>query len=155
MNTKKDITQTIIALLEAMGVSSPSVSVLTDDFGTVYMVETKESDLLIGNRGETLLSLNHLVKRMIEKEEGVENFSVDVNGYQKERNEELRARARVYAERAKTFQSDVEMDPMSSYERMMVHAALSGEGHIKTESVGVGRDRRVVIKYIPDTDQKI
>ncbi len=152
---KEDIRKTITELLNHMGVSSPDVSIETDDFGTVYMIQTPDSSFLIGNNGETLLALNHVVKRIVGKKEDEEDFSVDVNGYQKERNDGLRAKARVYAERAKTFQSDVEMDPMSSYERMIVHAVLAKDPEIKTESAGVGRDRRIVVKYAHNTDPKI
>ena len=144
----KTIKETITELLTRMGISSHVVSVETDDFGAVYMVETPDSRVLIGDRGETLLAINHLVKRMVEREDGAENFSVDVSGYQKAKNEELRARARVYAERAKMFQTDVEMDPMSSYERMIVHAALAGNTEVKTESAGIGRERKVVVRYV-------
>ena len=154
---KKNISETIAELLTHMGVSSPVVSMEKDDFGTVYMVETPDSRMVIGNRGETLLALNHIVKRITGKKEGMpaaqaeaneENFSIDVQCYQKEKNVELRARAHLYATRAMRFQSDVEMDPMSSYERMVVHAALAGSPGIKTESSGYGRERRVVVRYI-------
>lgn len=146
---KQNPTDTIAGLLQAMGISSPTVSIGADDFGTVYSVETPDGRLLIGNNGETLLALNHVVKRMLERKEGEEDFSVDVNGFQRAKNEELRAKARMYAERAKSFQTDVEMEPMSSYERMVVHAVLAKEPDIKTESSGFGRERKVVVKYVP------
>lgn len=135
-------------LLAHLGVVAESVETQTDALGTVIAVNTKEQDVLIGDRGETLLALNHLIKRIVEKEGTEENFSVDVNDYQKGRNDDLRARAKVFADRAKAFQLDVEMDPMSSYERMVVHASLAGDAEIKTESAGSGRDRRVVVKYV-------
>jgi predicted RNA-binding protein Jag len=52
------------------------------------------------------------------------------------------------SDRAKSFKIDVELDPMSSYERMIVHSYLEGVPEIKTESIGEGSSRRVVIKYI-------
>ena len=64
---KKNISETIAELLTHMGVSSPVVSMEKDDFGTVYMVETPDSRMVIGNRGETLLALNHIVKRITGK----------------------------------------------------------------------------------------
>lgn len=144
---KQSIPETITLLFQHMGISSPSVSIETDTLGTVYGVETSDSRLFLGNNGEALIALNHIVKRIVEKPKEGE-FSVDVNNYQKNRNDELRAKARVYAERAKAFQSDVEMDSMSSYEHMVVHAALMDDPNIKTESKGTGRERKVVVKYV-------
>jgi len=135
-----------------MGFESPLVSIQSDEIGVVYMIETKDSPLLIGNRGETLHALNNIIKRIAEKEGVEDSFSIDVNNYQKIRNDDIKAKARMLAERAKQFEVDVDMDPMSSYERMIVHAALAEDGKIKTESTGFGRDRKVVIKYVKDED---
>lgn len=138
-----------------MGIVAESVEAHTDVLGIVIMINTKEPDTLIGDRGEALLAFNHLVKRVAEKGGVEETFSIDVNGYQKTRNDDLRARAKVFADRAKAFQLDVEMDPMSSYERMVVHASLAGDKEIKTESAGSGRDRRVVVKYVGKSEQPV
>lgn len=51
------------------------------------------------------------------------------------------------AERARTFKHDVEMSPMSPYDRLIVHASLTGLPDIKTESLGEGQVRHIVIKY--------
>jgi spoIIIJ-associated protein len=51
------------------------------------------------------------------------------------------------AERARSFQYDVELSPMSAYERLIVHTTLQNAPNVKTESLGEGRNRRVVIKY--------
>ena len=51
------------------------------------------------------------------------------------------------AERARAFQYDVELTPMSAYERLIIHMTLADAPNVKTESLGEGRNRRVVIKY--------
>jgi spoIIIJ-associated protein len=51
------------------------------------------------------------------------------------------------AERARSLQYDVELSPMSAYERLIVHTTLQDAPNVKTESQGEGRNRRVVIKY--------
>ena len=96
-----------------------------------------------------MLALNHLMKRIVDKkeDESLPSFLVDVNDYQKKRIDDIRARAHMLAERARYFKSSVEMDPMSSYERMIVHAEFTEVPDIKTESTGNGRDRRVVLRY--------
>jgi predicted RNA-binding protein Jag len=52
------------------------------------------------------------------------------------------------AEEARNLKTDVTMEPMSSYDRMVVHSTLAGQADISTESVGEGRDRKVMVKYL-------
>lgn len=118
-----------------------------------FIIKTEEVNMLIGENGKHLLALNHLVKKIAEnkfKGAGLEKitFFLDVNDFQMKKIEELRNTARVSAQRAIFFKKEVEMDPMSSYDRRIVHSSLSGHLDIKTESVGEGLDRRVVIKPI-------
>lgn len=117
------------------------------------MIETPDSRFMIGREGETLRSLNHLVRKIAEKssgEEEIANIFVDVNGYQKKRFDSLKNIAHMMAERAKYFKSNIEVDPMPASERRIIHMFLEGIPDIKTESEGYGPNRRVVIKYIGD-----
>lgn len=115
----------------------------------IVSVKTKETRTLIGINGETLGALDYVVKKMIEhQEKGVPLFSIDVDGYKTDRIQEIQQKAMIMAERAKSFQYDVEMPPMSAYERLIVHATLQNVPAVKTESQGVGKDRKLVIKYI-------
>src|SRR6266436_3564472 len=61
------------------------------------------------------------------------------------RFEELRMTARVAAERVQTSRQPFRLNPMSSRERRIVHLALKDMNGIRTESVGVGEERQVVI----------
>jgi len=117
---------------------------------TRFVIASPDSALLIGERGARLFSLNYLLKKIIEKEfpDARISFTVDVNDYQKKQVDDLRAKAHMLAERARYFKSSVEMDPMSSYERLIIHAEFTDIPDIKTESTGGGKDRRVVIKYV-------
>jgi spoIIIJ-associated protein len=117
------------------------------------MIETPDSRFMIGRDGETLRSLNHLVRKVVEKESGMEEISniyVDVNGYQKKRFDNLKNIAHMMAERAKYFKSNIEIDPMPANERRIIHMFLESIPDIKTESEGYGPNRRVVIKYVGD-----
>lgn len=117
------------------------------------MIETPDSRFMIGREGETLRSLNHLVRKIVEKEsnqEEVGNIFIDINGYQKKRFDSLKNIAHMMAERAKYFKSNIEVDPMPANERRIIHMFLEGIPEIKTESEGLGPNRRVVIKYIGD-----
>ena len=149
-NTK--IKTLIEDLLKNMSITFDSVDI-TDDSLTgrvVFVIKTKESGLLIGDRGETFQALSHLIKKMVNKgkEEQSSQFAIDVNDYQSSMIEKIKNQANILANRARDLKSDVEMEPMSSYERLVVHGALTDQPNVKTESIGEGRDRRVVIKYV-------
>lgn len=116
---------------------------------TVFTIHTDDARVLIGPHGDTIHALDMLVKKVVEKKIGSEehHFLVDVNGYRAQKIRELEQKAKMMAERARSFQYDVELEPMSAYERLIVHTVLQGEEHIRTESQGEGRGRRIVIKY--------
>lgn len=119
------------------------------------MIDTPDSRFMIGREGETLRSLNHLVRKMAEKileQEEISNIFVDINGYQKKRFDSLKTIAHMMAERAKYFKSNVEVDPMPASERRIIHMFLEDVPDIKTESEGYGPTRRVVIKYVGDSN---
>ncbi len=131
-----------------LGVDFDSVSVSTR-YRTVVSVSSQESKALIGPHGEHLQALNSVLRRMVEKQHGEEasSFLVDVNGYHEERMEGVRQNARMLAQRARLFKHDVDMDPMSSYERLVVHELFAEDPEIKTESAGEGKFRHIVLKY--------
>ena len=151
--TKKDEVKALISeLLVVMHVPVENMEVVTDEKtgNDVFMIYTPDEEALIGRDGERFSALLHLVKRMVNKEEegAVEyKFSIDVNNYQKNRIDKLRNKALILANQARDFKKNVEMEPMSSYERLIVHDVLSGQNNITTESTGFGKDRRLVIKY--------
>lgn len=151
MNPQEHIITTLRALLERLAVTVTDVKVENDERikSFRFVVSTPDSGILIGERGDRLLAINHLVKRIVERELKDENFSflVDINDYQKKRIDDIRVKAHMLAERARYFKSSVEMDPMSSYERMIVHAEFTEIPDIATESAGHGKDRHVVLKY--------
>lgn len=158
MDHKEHITETTKKILSLMGISLAEVQHETDEkTGSLrIIVVTPESSLLIGEHGARLLALNHLLKRMMEKSfpTDLPPFFVDVNDYQKKRVDDIRAKAHMLAERARYFKSTVEMDPMSSYERMIVHSEFADTKDIQTESFGVGKERRVIIKYTENKENE-
>lgn len=150
-------TETIIKeLLDAAGLPYREVTRRDAAGQEIYSIESDDSKTLIGSRGDTVHALDLLVKKIYENRnpaaEGAETerspmFLVDVNEYRTKQIKDLQAKALMMAERARSFQYDVELSPMSSYERLIVHTALANEPNIKTESQGEGRSRRVIIKY--------
>lgn len=140
-------------LLDVTGVPYTSITESELAGQHVVTIHTDDARSLIGTRGDTVHALDFLAKKIAEKRASEENnentplFLVDVNDYRAKQIKDLQTRALMMAERARSFQYDVELSPMSSYERLIVHATLADTPHIKTESQGEGRDRRVVIKY--------
>lgn len=139
----------IKSLIEKLGVSDAKIEV-TDAAGVWKVsIDTSDEVSLVGRDNERYEALSHLLKRMIAKEFGEDTkVVIDINGIRAKNDEALKAKAMIIAERARSFKRDVEMDPMTSYERMIVHSALEGQPDIKTESIGEGRDRRLVVRYI-------
>ena len=123
---------------------------------TTFSVEVNEPHFFIGRGGEALSAINHLVRRMIEAKiptKDSKNFEnpkilIDINGFQKKRIENVHAIAHMMAERARYFKSNIEVDPMSAFERRIIHEFLSNATDLKTESTGEGSSRHVVIKYL-------
>src|SRR3989344_6127669 len=96
--------------------------------GSWFQIKTNDAPLLIGEGGQNLAALNHVVKKIVEKKNpagGQFRFSLDINDYNKK---------------------EVERRPMNAYERRVVHYNLQEYPDIATESRGEGLERRVVIK---------
>lgn len=135
----------IAELLHKLGVETESVTVRTGH-RTVVAVKTADQHL-VGQDGEHLRALNTVAKRMVERSHGEATFLVDVNDHHESELERVRDAARVLATRARLFKHDVEMPPLSSYERLVVHELFQDDPEIATESAGEGKFRHIVLKY--------
>jgi spoIIIJ-associated protein len=144
-----DVVEMVKTLVKKLGIDADGVEVTEAAGHTLLTIRTKDSGALIGARGDTLSALNHLVKRALEGKGGAEEprFVVDVNGYHLKHIKNLESQATMLAERARTFQYDIEMSPMSAYDRLIVHSALQNAPDVSTESRGEGKMRHVVIRY--------
>jgi len=148
-----EVQKTLKEMLAALGVQYSNVAQIDIAGQTVFSIETDDARKLIGAHGDTIYAIDMLVKKMLEKripasgDERAPMFLIDVNDYRSKQIRDLQTKALMMAERARSFQYDVELTPMSAYERLIVHTALQDAPHVKTESLGEGRNRRVVIKY--------
>ncbi len=140
--------QLVQDLLNSLGVVVDSITV-GGTHRTVVAITSPESAKLIGQNGETLRALNIIAKRLAEAKYGDEaaTFIIDVNGYQEAQLEGVRNNARQLAQRARLFKHDVELEPMSPYERLVVHELFAEDPEIGTESAGEGKFRHIVLKY--------
>ncbi len=147
-----EIKKTIEELLNKAGFDFTNVSSELDmDSGSFWFsVESRDSNLLIGKDGETIQSLNFLLKRFIEQKykENTPHVTLDVNNYQKAKVEKIKTIAHMMSERARFFKSKIELEPMNSFERRIVHEYVSKHADLKSESAGFGKDRHIVISFV-------
>ncbi len=115
----------------------------------IIHIKTDDSKILIGKRGDNLRQLNHIAKQYAKRMGFQERFLLDINEYEIRKIKDIIEKAELLARRARTLQYDVEMPAMSAYERLIVHGALSKYNDLETKSHGEGKDRRLVIKFVP------
>ena len=152
------IIETIKELLVKMNMHWETVELAADskDPHPCFLIKSNDSGALIGTRGEHLGALTMVARRLVGKKLGAEalpvKFFIDVNNYFGNNTKELQMKAKIMAERARSFKTNMELEPMTAYERMIVHSALESLPDIKTESIGVGQGRKVVIKYVENLE---
>ena len=151
-NKIKIISNLLEEMLEKMTVEG-QVECSEMDGGSIFTIKTKEAGILIGEDGKHLIALSHVIKKIAGnrlKNDNLEDFPflLDVNDYQIKKIEELRNIARMTAQRVRFFKKEMELEPMTAYDRRIIHSVLGEYPDIKTESVGDGPERSVVIKPI-------
>ncbi len=147
-----EIKKIIEEFLSKTGFDFTNVSSELDmDSGSFWFaIESKDSNFLIGKDGEVIQSLNYLVKRFLDKKykESAPQIIIDVNNYQKAKIDKIKTIAHMMSERARFFKSKIELDPMNSFERRIVHEYVSKHQDLSSESAGFGKDRHIVISFV-------
>lgn len=138
------------ALLRSMGMPGEvSCRDFRSDESPHLWVEivSRESGLLIGERGSTLLALEHVLRRCLRPVVGdAVRVMADVNAYRRHRMELVRRLAHAAAQRARRTGRAVALEPMGAADRRVVHVALVEEEGIATESAGEEPVRRVIVR---------
>ncbi len=101
---------------------------------------------LIGYHGDNLQALQILLSGIKQKGEGALRLFLDVDGYKASRNQAIIDLANRTAEQAVKIERNIHLDPMSAYERRIVHTTLQNRDDVTTESTGEGEKRHVVVK---------
>jgi spoIIIJ-associated protein len=101
--------------------------------------------LLIGKHGQTIDAIQYLANAIVRTEGGEHEVVVDAAGYRARRRATLEAVAERSAKRASTTGKEIELDPMTSIERKIVHEALKGDPGVQTWSEGSEPNRYVVV----------
>jgi predicted RNA-binding protein Jag len=125
---------------------------LDEKRGHIFSVKSAELERISMEREDVVKDLVYLLKRMFNKNSlpGEELFkcTIDINDMQSKSDAKIKMKALNAAEEARNLKTDIVMEPMSSYERMVVHSTLAGSPDITTESIGIGKERRLKIKYL-------
>ena len=145
-------------LTDNMGIDA-KISVSDSETGKLIRVEGEGANLLIGHHGETLDQLQYLVNLAANKKEDENDdreytrITLDIEGYREKREQTLRSLARRMAARVVRTDKDVTLEPMSAYERRIIHSELQRFDGVTTHSIGVENNRRVVISREFDGDE--
>lgn len=110
-------------------------------------IKTEDPQILIGERGQTLADIQHLLKIILRKKtEELFYINVDINDYKKKKAEYLRELANSVADDVVLAKEEKALSPMRAFERRIVHMELAERSGVITESIGEGDERKVVIK---------
>ena len=140
------VSELIDYFLGAMGVVADTY-IREDEEGTMtFEIDGPDAGLLIGRRGETLQSLQFIVRMVTNRQLGRKaHVVIDIEDYRERRVQMLRRLARRTAGRVGSSGREYSLEPMSPAERRIVHMSLAAHDEVRTESEGEGNQRRVVI----------
>lgn len=142
----KEIEVVILSMMKFIDPKA-KIEVEMDDDHIGINIVSEDSGLLIGHFGQTLDSVQYVVRMMINKVMGQPTpSSVDVAGYKANKEKELVELATATAENVKNSQYPQSLRPMNAYERRIVHATLNDFDGIETASVGEEPMRFIEIK---------
>ncbi len=137
--------EVLTELLRLMGLDA-TVEIAMGTETSKLNVQGSDLGVLIGRRGEKLASLQHLVNLIVAKREGQwHRISVDVENYRGRREDQLRDVADRAAKRVIQSGKIIQLEPMPAVERRIVHMALVENAKVRTQSVGVEPNRRIVV----------
>ena len=147
----RGVTETLLSL---MGVTAsvkptseyPAGVEAEDDSSVKLNIEGEDLGILIGRRGQTVASLQYIVRLLVGHKTQLRlPIVIDVEGYKQRRCESLRALALRIAEQVGSEKAPFSLEPMSAFERRIIHLALADHPEVTTESTGQGEARKVVI----------
>jgi spoIIIJ-associated protein len=139
--------QAVLAkILETLGFPAVVEAHQLDD-GILLEVKTEDSGRLIGRQGLTLSDLQYLTNRVLfQQDSSTQKVMVDVGGYRAQAREALVKKAQAAAEKVRRWGDIVELEPMSAFDRRIVHNAMKDDPSIETCSVEVeGSDKKAIL----------
>jgi len=137
---------TLEKLLELLGFPA-TVEEHTIDDGILLDVKSEDSGRLIGRQGQTLSDLQYITNRLLfQQDQNAPKVMVDVSGYRAQAREALVKKAKDAAEKVRRWGDVVELEPLSAFDRRIIHHALKDDPDIETQSVEVeGTDKKAML----------
>ncbi|MFC1983525.1 RNA-binding cell elongation regulator Jag/EloR [Chloroflexota bacterium] len=147
----KDILEALLSLMGVVASVMPGTRTFVEGeeettAPIAFNIKGDDLGILIGRRGQTLSCLQYIVRLIVGRQTEIwVPIIIDVEGYKQRRYEALQALSWRIAEQVKDKQEPFTLEPMSAYERRIIHLALAEHSDVTTESIGEGEARRVVI----------
>ena len=115
--------------------------------GVLLDVKTDDAGRLIGRQGQTLADLQYITNRLLfQQDASTPKVMVDVGGYRAQARETLVKKARDAAEKVRRWGDTVELEPMTAFDRRVVHQALKDDPDVETHSAEVdGTDKKAIL----------
>lgn len=137
---------TLEKILELLGFPA-TVEVHHMDDGILLDVKTDDSGRLIGRQGQTLSDLQYITNRLLfQQDPSAPKIMVDVSGYRAQARDALVKKAKEAAEKVRRWGDVVELEPLSAFDRRIIHQALKDDPTIETHSVEVeGTEKKAIL----------
>lgn len=147
--TREIILETTEKLLGLLGIKDAKAEILQQDQNDIWQVqiETEKTGILIGFHGETIAALQLMVGLIVYKKLGKwQPILLNVGDYREKRKVQLERIALNAAQRVKFSGQPVALPFLNAAERKVIHLFLKEDEEVVTESEGMGRERRLVIR---------
>ena len=133
-------------MLSFFGINVDVYATAEEDVIELNVPNTYLSNLLIGKNGDTLKSLQFLVRStLIQKNAELTRVNVDIADYKRRHNDRIAEQAEEWAKEVLESGETMHLRPMNPAERRVVHKVLADYSQLSTESEGEGRDRHIVL----------
>ncbi len=134
-------------ILSFFGLNTDVTAGSDDEVIELSVPSTHLNGFLIGQRGDTLRSLQFLVSTTLRnKQAELHRVNIDIAGYKKQRAERLAKRAEEWVQKVLETGEEYSVQPMNAADRRVVHQVITEHPQLETASEGEGRDRHVVIR---------
>jgi spoIIIJ-associated protein len=136
-------------LLKNAGIEATIHCEEKDNGELAYTLEGENLGILIGHHGEVLDALQYLLSLVTNRHgDDYVRITIDIENYRAKRENTLKALARKTAQRVKKSGRSVTFEPMSAYERRIIHSQAQEISGVTTHSIGSGEERRVVMSLV-------
>lgn len=149
MTNEELIKKTAEELLKKMAFDKAMIEIKKSEEPSILTVSIYVDDAsqLIGQGGSNLSDFQKVLRLLVHKKNPeAASFVVDINGYREKREVFLKELGKEIAEQVIKTKKSVMLQPMSSYERRVIHLELAKNPEVATESIGEEPERRIVIK---------